>query len=181
MVWLHVTVTDAAGEVVLESGDLDPNGDLRDDESQFVRAGALPPDEFLFNLQSKFVVLSGRGGERERVIPIPFSVIALPVVRPSTLSLIWTGEPTTERVHRRSLAPLDERWPEYRVSARELTGKGPYEVHIELKSAMVPVNLVEAVQIVGFDYGMTPRQLGDAIVAGHEILWEKKLAIDVDG
>lgn len=181
LVWLHVTVTDAAGEVVLESGDLDPNGDLRDDESQFVRAGALPPDEFLFNLQSKFVVLSGRGGERERVIPIPFSVIALPVVRPSTLSLIWTGEPTTERVHRRSLAPLDERWPEYRVSARELTGKGPYEVHIELKSAMVPVNLVEAVQIVGFDYGLTPRQLGDAIVAGHEILWEKRLTIDVDG
>ena len=181
LIWLHVTVTDATGEMIFESGDLDPNGDLRDDESQFVRSGGLPPDEFLFNLQSKFVVLGGRGGERERVIPIPFSVTALPVVRPSVQSLIWSGEPTTERNHRRSIPPLGERWPEYRVKAGELTGKGPYQVHIELKSAMVPVNLIDAVQSVGFDYGLTPRRVGDALVAGHEVLWEKSLTIDVDG
>lgn len=181
LVWLHVTVADTAGEIIFESGDLDPNGDLRDHESQYVRSGEAPLDKYLFNLQSKFVVVGGRGGERERVIPIPFSVIALPVVRPSTLSLIWSGEPTTERNHRRSIPPLGVRWPEYRVKAHELTGRGPYTLQVKLISAMVPVNLIEAVQRVGFDYGLTPRQAGEALVAGHEILWERSLTIDVDG
>jgi hypothetical protein len=42
---------------------------------------------------------------------------------------------------------------------------------------MVPVNLVAAVQRVGFDYGMSARELGDAIVAGADTLWEKNLKV----
>lgn len=43
-VWLHVTVTDAAGTVVVQSGDLAPQGDVRDGHSVYVHDGALPAD-----------------------------------------------------------------------------------------------------------------------------------------
>ena len=71
LVFLQVTVTDASGKVVFKSGDRDPNGDLRDHYSSFVRSGELELDGSLFSLQSHFVVQNGRGGERERIIPIP--------------------------------------------------------------------------------------------------------------
>ena len=50
LVWLRITVTDADGKVVFLSGDVDSNGDVRDNESSFVHAGELPLDEQLFNL-----------------------------------------------------------------------------------------------------------------------------------
>jgi len=177
LVWLNVVVRDSEGTVIFESGDLDPNGDLRDGESSFVHNGELPLDKQLFNLQSRFVVTNVRGGERERVIPIPFSTTALPIVRPSTQSLILTGQPSTERNHRHGIEPLGERWARYLVDAEKLTGKAPYAVEVMLKAAMVPVNLIAAVQEVGFDYGMSPREVGDAVVAGHEILWTKTIAL----
>ena len=64
VVWLHVTVTDGQGNVVFESGDVDPNGDVRNSHSLYVHDGELPPDEFLFNLQSTFLVRMIRGGRR---------------------------------------------------------------------------------------------------------------------
>ena len=39
---------DAEGSVVFESGDLDPNGDLRDAHSLYVQRGELPRDAQLF-------------------------------------------------------------------------------------------------------------------------------------
>ncbi len=177
LVWLNVVVRDSEGTVIFESGDLDPNGDLRDGESSFVHNGDLPLDKQLFNLQSRFVVTNVRGGERERVIPIPFSTTALPIVRPSTQSLILTGQPSTERNHRHGIEPLGERWARYQVDADKLTGKAPYAAEVMLKAAMVPVNLIAAVQEVGFDYGMSPREVGDAVVAGHEVLWTKTITL----
>ena len=34
-------------------------------------------------------------------------------------------------------------------------------------------------QDVGFDYGLTPRQAGDALIAGAQVLWEKELVFDI--
>ena len=45
---------------------------------------------------------------------------------------------------------------------------------------MVPVNLVYAIQEVGFDYGLSPREVATRIVDGHLILWERSATIDVD-
>ncbi|MEM7044315.1 MAG: multiheme c-type cytochrome [Pseudomonadota bacterium] len=179
VVWLEVTVKDAEGNVVFVSGDRDPNGDLRDLHSLYVHNGELPEDPFLFNLQSKFVVTQGRGGEREAVIPIPYTVTALPIVRPTTLSLVFAGEPTTERNHRKGIEPLGNRWAPYEIAGSKLTGKGPYTATIRLNSQMVPVNLITAVQRVGFDYGMSAKEVADAVVAGADILWEKMVTFDV--
>jgi hypothetical protein len=178
LVWLEVTVRDSRGKVIFRSGDRDPNGDLRDLHSLYVHNGERPQDDQLFNLQSRFVVNQGRGGERQAVIPIPYTVTALPIVRPATLSLILTGEPTTERNHHQGIEPLGNRTPDYTVPANLLKGKkGPFNITVRLNAQMVPVNLVAAVQRVGFDYGMSARELGDAIVAGADTLWEKNLKV----
>lgn len=176
LVWLHVTVKDSKGEVVFESGDLDPNGDVRDHESSYVHTGTMPLDVQLFDLRSRFVVQNLRGGERERIIPIPYPVTTIPFVRPSIQSLILTGEPATERNHRRSIEPLGHRWADYEVDDDELAGhSGPYKLEVELKASMAPANLVGAIQKRGFDYAMSAREVVNGVAAGHEVLWKKKV------
>lgn len=179
LVWLDVTVTDRDGKTIFRSGDRDPNGDLRDGHSAYVHAGEVELDPYLFSLQSIFVTQNGRGGEIEHVIPIPYPVISLPRVLPSTVSLVFTGEPATERNHKKGIEPLGERWAPYEVDGAALTGKGPYKATIKLIQQPAPVNLLVAMQGVGFDYGLTPRQAGDALVAGAQVLWEKSLTFDI--
>ena len=179
VVWLEVTVTDGAANIVFKSGDRDPNGDLRDGHSSYVHAGQLPLDRYLFSLQSTFVVQSGRGAELEQIVPIPYPSISLPRVLPAPASLIFTGEPSTERNHKKGIEPAGHRWAKYRIDGDALTGKAPYRVKIRLRSQMVPVNLVVAIQDVGFDYGMSAREVADALVEGGDILWEKELVIRI--
>lgn len=179
LVWLQVNVTDSEGKIVFKSGDRDPNGDLRDGHSSYVHAGKVKLDPFLFTLQSFFVTQNARGGEIEHVIPIPYPVTALPRVLPSTASLIFTGEPATERNHKRAIEPNGVRWAKYKIDEDALTGKGPYEANVKLISQPAPVNLLIAMQDVGFDYGITPKQAGDALVAGAQVLWEKNVVFDV--
>ena len=88
LMFLHTTVTDRRGRVVYESGDRDPNGDVRDLHSAFVHhraeksgpwleasawkeAAGLArskddrvwlPDPDLFSLQSRFLTRNNRGG-----------------------------------------------------------------------------------------------------------------------
>ena len=179
LVWLDVTVIDRDGKVIFRSGDRDPNGDLRDGHSSYVHAGKVPIDPFLFSLQSYFVTQNGRGGEIEHVIPIPYPFISLPRVLPSPVSLVFTGEPPTERNHKRGIEPLGERWGEYEVDASALTGKGPYKATIKMLEQPAPVNLLIAMQSVGFDYGISPAAAGRALVAGTQLLWEKSLTFDI--
>ena len=179
LVWLHVVVTDRDGKMIFESGDLDPNGDVRDRESSYVHAGVVPLDYQLFDLRSRFVVSNLRGGEREAIIPIPYPIITIPFVRPSIQSLILTGEPATERVHRRSLEPLGHRWAQYKIDGDLLTGKGPYTAKIEFKAGMAPANLVGAIQGRGFDYAMSAQEVAAGVAAGYEILWKKEVKLEM--
>ena len=179
LVWLDVTVTDRDGKTVFRSGDRDPNGDLRDGHSSYVHAGEVPLDPYLFSLQSYFLTQNGRGGEIEHVLPIPYPFNSLPRIVPSPLSLVFTGEPQTERTHKRAIEPLGERWGDYEIEASALTGKGPYKATIKLMEQPAPVNLLISMQSVGFDYGITPAQAGAALVAGAQLLWEKSLTFDI--
>ncbi|MGI9479028.1 MAG: multiheme c-type cytochrome [Hyphomicrobiaceae bacterium] len=179
LIWLEVTVRDRNGTVVFRSGDRDPNGDLRDGHSSYVHAGKMQRDSQLFSLQSIFVTQNGRGGEIEHVIPIPFPTFALPRVLPSTTSLVFTGEPATERNHKKGIEPNGERWASYSVPASALTGQGPYEATVRLLAQPVPVNLLIASQKVGFDFGLTPAELGRKLVAGTQELWKKKLIMGI--
>ncbi len=175
LIWLEVTVRDRDGQVVFRSGHRDPNGDLLDGHSSYVHAGKMKQDPYLFSLQSIFVTQNGRGGEIEHVIPIPFPTFALPRVLPSTTSLVFTGEPATERNHKKGIEPNGERWASYKVEGRALTGRPPYKATIRLNSQPIPINLLIAMQDVGFDYAMTPRMLADKLIKGTQTLWEKTL------
>jgi hypothetical protein len=177
-VFLQVTVSDSAGKVVFRSGDLDPNGDVRDNHSRYVHNGELPQDDQLFNLQSRFLTTMVRGGEREQVLAINYSPDPLAFIRPSTASTILTGRPAGARIHRVSIPPSESRWAEYRVDKKHLRGtKPPYTANVKLIAAMIPVNLVDAIKGVGFDFGMSPRAVADKVVAGHRVLWERDIVL----
>jgi hypothetical protein len=181
LVWLAVSVTDRDGRVVFESGDLDPNGDVRDLHSLYVHNGELPLDRQLFSLQSKFITRMVRGGEREQVLAINVSPDPLPFLRPSTSSTILTGRPLGARKHKQNIEPLGHRWARYEVPASALTGAGPYTARIELKAGMVPINLIDAIKDVGFDYGLSARQVAERVVAGHLVLWEREVELGGGG
>ena len=176
VVWVEATVTDAAGNVVYVSGDLDPNGDLRDAHSLYVHNGDLPLDKDLLSLQSKFITRNVRGGEREQVLAVNYSVNALPFIRPSTSSTILTGQPAGARKHRYVLPPLARRTGTYKVTGLN-PANGPYEITTRLKTGMIPINLIFEIQGVGFDYGMSPREVADAVVKGHQVLYEHKVKV----
>ncbi len=177
LVFLQVDVTDAAGDVVFRSGDLDPNGDVRDNHSLYVHNGELPLDRQLFSLQSRFVTRMVRGGEREQVVAINYSPDPLPFLRPSTSSTILTGRPAGARKHKQNIEPLGRRWARYRVAPELLTGRPPYRASIRLVAGMVPVNLIDFIKIVGFDYGMSARQVAERVVAGHRVIWEREIEL----
>lgn len=177
LVWLQVTVTDREGTVVFQSGDLDPNGDVRDSHSLYVHNGELPLDKQLFSLQSKFITRMIRGGDREQVLAVNYSGDPLPFLRPSTTSTILTGRPAGARKHKQGIAPNASRWAEYKVPKSALTGKGPYKARVAIKAAMVPVNLINEIKGVGFDYFMSPREVAEKVVEGHLVLWERDIEL----
>lgn len=155
MVYLSVHVRDESGKLVFESGDLDPNYDVRDLHSLYVHNRELHQDKQLFSLQSSFIVRNLRGGEREQVLPIPYSMTPLPFVRPAPLATTLTGHPSNARIHKKNIVPLGRSWARYKIRGEELTGSGTYTVSVKLIAGMVPVNLIDAIKGVGFDYGMS--------------------------
>lgn len=180
LVFLQVTVTDSEGATVMQSGDLDPNGDVRDSHSLYVHNGELTLDRQLFSLQSRFVTRMVRGGEREQVLAVNYSLDPLPFLRPSTFSTILTGRPLGARKHKRTLGPLDSKWARYKVPASDLTGHGPYTANVKLIAGMIPVNLIHEIKDVGFDYFMSAREVAERVVDGHLVLWDRDLVIDLD-
>jgi nitrate/TMAO reductase-like tetraheme cytochrome c subunit len=180
-VFMQVFVTDPEGKTVFKSGDLDPNGDVRDRHSSYVHHGDLPLDRYLFTLQSKFLTSNVRGGDREQVLAVNYSVDPLPFIRPEPFSTTFTGRPAGARVQRRGLEPFQSRWPEYRVDANELTGPGPYKVRIRFLAQMVPVNLITEIKVAGFDYNMSPRAVADALRDGKILVHEKEVTLPLDG
>lgn len=155
VVFLQVEVKDPAGETVFVSGDLDPNFDVRDLHSLFVHNRELPLDRQLFSLQSSFITRNVRGGEREQVLAVNFSPSPLPFLRPSRFSATLTGRPGGARIHKKNITPLDSRFPTYKVGRKKLSGPGTYTVSAKLIAGMVPINLVDEIKDVGFDYGMS--------------------------
>jgi hypothetical protein len=180
LVYLEVKVTDRDGQLVYVSGDRDPNGDVRDSHSLYVHNGELPLDEDLFSLQTKFVMRLARGGEREQVLPVNQSLSALPFVRPERRATSLYGRPLSARKHKRTIEPRGSRVAQYRINSDKLMGRGPYDVTVKLISQMVPVNLIAAIQGVGFDYGMSPKEIADAIVDGAVVVWARQLRIDTE-
>lgn len=180
VVFVRIVVWDRNGRVVFQSGDLDPNGDLRDGHSRYVHNGLIPRDRQLFSLQSKFITRNIRGGEREQILNVAYSLDPLPYVRPEIRPFTVLGRPTDARKHKQNIEVGGRRWAEYAIDRSQLTGCGPYFVRAQLISGMVPVNLVHEISKVGFDYGMSASEVAAAVVAGHLVLHERQAVVRLD-
>ena len=179
LVFLRTVVWDATGRIVFVSGDLDPNGDVRDAHSVYVHNGKLPIDHELFSLQTKFITRNIRGGEREQVLNVPFSLDPLPFVRPETRPFTVLGRPLGARKHKQNLeANGGRRYAKYHVKPSQLTGCGPYTASVQLVAGMVPVNLVHEISDAGFDYDLSPREVARRVVEGHLVIHQRRAILE---
>ncbi|MGI9088042.1 MAG: multiheme c-type cytochrome [Chthoniobacterales bacterium] len=175
--FLQVTVSDRRGRVLFVSGDRDPNGDVRDEESAFVRDRKMPLDKYLFSLQSKFLVQLIRGGERVQILPTNKSIDPLPYVRPATNADALLARPNGARKQSIVLLPGKSRWAPYKVDGARLTGELPYKVNVKFIAQMVPVNLIGDITEVGFDYNMSPKGIANSVVERSQTLWNKTIIL----
>lgn len=180
IVFLRTIVWNGNGRVVFMSGDLDPNGDVRDNHSIYVHNGTMPRDRQLFSLQSKFITRNVRGGEREQILPVPYSLDPLPFVRPETRPFTVLGRPMAARKQKQNIEPGGNRMADYHVSANHLSGPGPFTIRTQLIAGMVPPNLIHEIGDVGFDYGLSAKEVADRVVAGHLVIHEKSVRVDID-
>jgi hypothetical protein len=141
--------------------------------SNYVHNGDLPEDEELVSLQGHFLVRLQRGSEREQILATNFSPSPLPFLRPERESSILVGRPISARKQKNSIEPLGERWGHYEIHKSQLTGRTPYTVHVEIKAAMVPVNLINDIRTIGFDYNLSPAQITQNLILGHQVVWER--------
>ncbi len=176
-VFLQISVSDADGKVLFRSGDLDPNGDVRDSLSLYVGNGELPLDEQLFNLRSPILVRTAHGGEREQVLPANYSFDPLIFMRPSDSPALLFGGIRDLRLQKKAIEPLGKRWASYRVDANLLSGQKPYRVNIKLAAGQLPPHLIQAISGFGLEYGLSARSLGDKLVDLYRVLWEKNVEI----
>ena len=176
-VFLQVTVTDSSGNVVYRSGDRDPHGNLRDSESRYVAAGALPHDDDLFNLQSKTYVAVIRGPRRAQNLAPPLSVTALPMVLPDARPTLLYGRTRGSRKHRTGIPAGQARTATYHIPADRLNHGESYDIEAKLIFQPVPVNLVHATQSVGFDYGLSSKKVADRIVRDAAELWRRTATV----
>ncbi len=180
VIFLRTFVINAANQVVFISGDLDPNGDVRDKHSLYVHNGKVPRDPQLFTLQTRFVVRNLRGGEREQILPVPYTLDPLPFIRPETRPFTVLGRPMAARKHKQNLEPGGVRVASYDVPSRQLHGPGPFTIRVQLILGMVPPNLIHEIGDVGFDYGLSAREVCDRIVEGHLVIRDKAVQVDID-
>lgn len=134
-VWVSIEVRDVAGQLVFVSGDLDSNGDLRDEHSHEVLAGRLHHDKHLFSLQNNFAVRTNKGTERTLALPINRHLLPVTMFRPSPAVPISFGRPETFRIARGSLAPLRTLSHKYPVA---FPCAGVYEVTARLNFRHLP-------------------------------------------
>lgn len=176
-VFLQVTISDDDGKLLFRSGDLDPNGDVRDPLSLYVASGKLPEDEQLFNLRSPILVRTSHGGEREQVLPANYALDPLLFMRPSDTSALLFGGIRDLRLQKKAIEPLGNRKADYLVDAALLSGRKPYHLNVKLVAGQLPPHLIDAISKFGLEYGLTARSLGDKLVDLYRVLWEKNVEI----
>jgi hypothetical protein len=137
--WLNVSLLDPTGKRIWESGYVDANGDMADEHSLEVRAGKIPYDNQLFNLQTKFLTTNVKGTDREMYLPINVDVDQLPFIRPAGQPVTVMNHPPLIRMEGRSLPPLGFRDARYRVPGIAITKPGKYKLSVRLRSRAEPI------------------------------------------
>ncbi len=142
-VWVSVLVHDEQGRVVFSSGDLDDNGDLRDEHSHEVLAGKAPWDRYLLNFQNKFTALTSEGTDHSVVLSVNRFLTPINIVRPAEGVSASFGRPPSFRIAKGSLAPLSKQGQTYPVRLPNQPGK--YTVTSRLNFRHLPPTLLDRI------------------------------------
>ncbi len=137
--WLNVALIGPDGKRVWESGYVDSIGDMADLHSLDVRAGKVPHDGQLFNLQTKFLTTNVKGTEREMYLPFNLDIDQLPFLRPAGQPVSVMNHPPGARMEARSLPPLGGRVANYKVPADKLAKPGTYRLAVRMRSRAEPI------------------------------------------
>jgi len=143
--WVAIEVRDQAGRVVFASGDLDDNGDLRDDHSHQVLTHQLPYDHHLLNFQNKFTALTSKGTERSVVISVNRHLQPVDVMRPATGVSQLFGRPPVFRIAKGSLTPLATVGKHYPIDLPACAGI--YTIDARLNFRHIPPTLMDHVGV----------------------------------
>ncbi len=137
--WANVVLIGPDGRRLWESGYTDSIGDLANQHSQDVRAGRLPFDSQLFNLQTMFLITGATGTDREFPLPVNVSFDQVPLLRPGALPISVLNHPPFIRMESQSLAPLGSRKVPYHVPAHLMKQPGRYRLSIRLRNRVEPI------------------------------------------
>lgn len=137
--WVNVALIDPDGKRIWESGYVDSYGDMADLQSLDVRAGKIPHDDQLVNMQAKFITTNVKGTDREMYLPINLDVDQRPFIRPGGTPTSLLNHPPLARMEKRSIPPLGTRVAKYKVPARLMTKPGKYKLAVRLRSRTEPI------------------------------------------
>ncbi|HEX4410707.1 MAG TPA: multiheme c-type cytochrome [Xanthobacteraceae bacterium] len=145
-IWFDVALLGPDGKRVWESGYVDSNGDMADLHSYDVRAGTLPVDNQLVNLQSKFLTTNVVGTDREMYLPVNFDIDQLPFIRPNGVPQTVLNHPPFIRMEQRSIPPLGFRDADYYVPGNLLTAPGTYKLAFRMRERAEPIYFMDFVK-----------------------------------
>ena len=143
--WIDIEVIDRSGRTILRSGDLDKNGDLRDDHSHEVLSGKIPFDRHLLNFQNKFIARTNKGTERSVVVSVNRHIRPLNFFRPSAHIAASNGRPADFRIAKGSLPPLRTLGKTYAVTLPDCDNV--YRIRVKLNFRHLPPTLLDHVGI----------------------------------
>ena len=138
-VWMNVVLIDPMGRRIWETGHTDSNGDICDIHSYDVLDRKLPLDKQLFNLQTKFLVTSVKGTDREMMLPVPVDADQLPFIRPAPQATTVINHPPTIRMEGHSIPATGSRNARFSVPKRLIQTPGTYRLSIRMRSRAEPI------------------------------------------
>jgi len=137
--WANVVLIGPDGRRLWETGYTDRYGDLADIHSEEVRAGRVPFDSQLFNLQTMFLITGATGTDREFFLPVNVSIDQVPQLRPGALPISVLNHPPFIRMESRSIAPLGSKRVKYKVPGELIRQPGRYRLSFRLRNRTEPM------------------------------------------
>jgi hypothetical protein len=141
--WANVVLIGPRGQRLWETGYTDHYGDVCDIHSRDVRAGRVPFDSQLFNLQTMFLITGAVGTDREFYLPVNVDFDQLPFLRPGAVPVSVLNHPPFIRMESRSLAPLGQKKVKYRIPGELLCEPGRYRLSFRMRSRAEPIYFMD--------------------------------------
>ena len=167
-IWLNVALIDPDGKRLWESGYVDTHGDMADLHSLDVRAGKIPHDDQLFNLQTKF--LTQRQGHRPRDVSAGQFRHRSVAVHPAGGGADIGAEPPAVHPHGAAQHPAARRAEaSYKVPGGLITKPGKYKLAVRLRSRAEPMYFMKFVEGDARD-GTVDERMDDRYPSVHRLV-----------